>query len=480
MKNAGKKGLHTVKNVLPGSIAEEMEIAPGDVLLSVNGMEIEDILDYRFAMADTTLSVMMRDGAGDVYELDIEKEYEEDLGIEFENALMDDYHSCSNGCIFCFIDQMPPGMRKTLYFKDDDARLSFLMGNYITLTNVSDADIDRVCRYHLEPVNISIHTTDPELRVQMLRNKHAGEALRHIKTLKDAGITMNGQIVLCKGYNDGDALIRTIRDLSAYLPEMQSVSVVPVGLTKYREHLPELAPFTREDAETVIDVIEKWQATFLQEYGTRFLFASDEWYLLAGRDLPEEEAYEGYPQIENGVGMMRSFLREAYDAIDVLASTDATEDVTGRYLCATGELAFPFIRQITEKIEDVCPHLSVDVCAIRNEFFGPLITVTGLVVGHDLIAQIREILSKDASYDALLVPSQMLRADEDVFLDDVTLEEVRETLAIPVIVTPSGGNAFVRSLAGGLGIEKQNGSTDYEQTGRGHRRATERRKIDSF
>ena len=261
MARKKQKG-HIISRVLPGSIAEEMGVEPGDAVVAVDGQPVQDIFDYRFLMADEEVTVTIEDRFGEQYLLEIEKDEDEDFGVEFELSLMDNYRSCTNGCIFCFIDQMPPGMRKTLYFKDDDSRLSFLQGNYVTLTNMSDEDISRICRFRMEPINISIHTTDPELRVKMLRNKHAGESLSKIKTLKDAGIIMNGQIVLCKGYNDGDALHRTIADCAAYRPEMRSLSIVPVGLTKYRSKLTKLEPFTKEDAERLIDEVESWQKLF--------------------------------------------------------------------------------------------------------------------------------------------------------------------------------------------------------------------------
>ena len=295
---------HIIYKVTPGSIAEEMEIEAGDVLVSVNGKEIEDVFDYHYVVNDEYLELLIRKADGEEWELEIEKEYNEDLGIEFENGLMDDYKSCTNKCIFCFIDQMPPGMRETLYFKDDDSRLSFLQGNYVTLTNMKDKDLDRIIQYHMGPINISVQTTNPELRCMMLHNRFAGDALKKIDKLYDAGIPMNGQIVLCKGVNDGAELERSISDLTKYLPYMESVSVVPVGLSKYRDGLYPLEPFTKEDAIEVIDMIEKWQKKCLEEYDLHFIHASDEWYMLAERPLPEEESYDGYIQLENGVGMM--------------------------------------------------------------------------------------------------------------------------------------------------------------------------------
>ena len=296
---------HKISRVLPESIAEELEIEPGDVLLAVNDQPIEDVFDYHYYTNEEYLTVLIRKPDGEEWELEIEKEFEEDLGIEFESSLMDEYRSCRNKCIFCFIDQMPPGMRKTLYFKDDDSRLSFLQGNYVTLTNMSDHDIDRIIRYHLGPINISFQTTNPKLRCKMLNNRFAGDVFPKIRRLADAGIEMNGQIVLCRGVNDKEELERSIRDMATYLPSLRSVSVVPVGLSKYRDGLYPLEPFDAASAAEVIDTIEAWQKKIYPVHGVHFIHASDEWYLLANRPLPEEERYDGYLQLENGVGMLR-------------------------------------------------------------------------------------------------------------------------------------------------------------------------------
>ncbi|MGB4660700.1 MAG: DUF512 domain-containing protein, partial [Mobilitalea sp.] len=284
-----KKNKHIIKLIEPGSIAEEMELEPGDELISINGTKIQDVLDYHFLIKEEDLTVLIKKPSGEEWELDIEKDYDDDLGIEFEEGLMDEYKSCKNKCIFCFIDQMPPGMRETLYFKDDDARLSFLQGNYITLTNMSDKDIERILLYKLSPINVSIHTTNEELRCKMLHNRFAGSSLAKITKLKEGGIIMNGQIVLCKGWNDGEELERTMHDLSAYLPEMQSVSIVPVGVTKFREGLQKLSTFTKEDSLEVLDTIHRWQNIFLTHYQTRFVYASDEWYIKAELPIPDED-----------------------------------------------------------------------------------------------------------------------------------------------------------------------------------------------
>ena len=315
-----KKKEHKIDSVEPGSIADEMGIEAGDVLLTVNGKPIQDVFDYHFLINDVTLNLLIRKPDGEEWELEIEKDYYEDPGIVFENGLMDDYKSCYNKCIFCFIDQMPPNMRETLYFKDDDSRLSFLQGNYVTLTNMKDEDVERIITYKLAPINVSVHAMNPELRCKMLHNRFAGEALNKIRRFYEAGIEMNGQIVLCKGVNDGAELERSIRELADYLPYMESLSVVPVGLTKFRDGLYPLEPFTKEDAKEVLEMIHKWQKICYEKHGTHFVQASDEWYLLAEEPFPPEENYDGYIQLENGVGM-----------IPLLASEfDACLELTGR------------------------------------------------------------------------------------------------------------------------------------------------------
>ena len=306
---------HLIREVYPDSIAEAMEIEPGDVLLRINNQKIEDVFDYRYMIKDEYVEVLIRKPDGEEWLLEIEKEYDDDLGVEFENGLMSDYRSCSNKCIFCFIDQMPPGMRETLYFKDDDSRLSFLQGNYITLTNMKQKDVDRIIEMQLAPINISVQTTNPELRCKMLHNRFAGDILDKIKMLADADIEMNAQIVLCKGENDGAELDRSIGDLLSFYPQMQSMSVVPVGLTKFREGLYPLEPFEREEAREVLATIHKWQDISFEKYGTHFVQASDEWYLIAGYDLPTEERYDGYTQLENGVGMIRLLMDEFREAL---------------------------------------------------------------------------------------------------------------------------------------------------------------------
>lgn len=439
-----KKHEHTVKAIVPGSIAEEMGIEPGDKLLSIDGHEIEDIFDYQYYVEAEELLLLIEKPDGEQWELEIEKEEDETLGIEFGEGLMDEYRSCRNKCIFCFIDQMPQGMRDTLYFKDDDSRLSFLQGNYVTLTNMSDHDIQRIIKYRLEPINISFQTTNPELRCRMLHNRFAGDALKKVDELYRGGIEMNGQIVLCKGINDGEELERSIRDLTGYMPLLKSVSVVPVGLSKYREGLYPLEPFTKEDAREVLSVIHKWQEKLYREYGLHFIHAGDEWYLLAEEELPEEERYDGYLQLENGVGMLRLLLNEFSEGYEALEG----DDRTGEIALATGKLAFPCLREIADKMEKKFPGLKIHVYEIRNDFFGERITVSGLITGQDLVNQL-----KGRNLDGrLLIPCNMLKADEDIFLDDYTVKEVSDALQVPVDIVKSSGqdliDAFLKASEG--------------------------------
>ena len=429
---------HVIRAVAPGSIAQELDIRPGDVLLSVNGQEPEDVFDYRYLLNEEEILVLIRKPDGEEWELEIEKEYEEDLGLEFENGLMDDYRSCRNRCIFCFIDQLPKGMRETLYFKDDDSRLSFLQGNYLTLTNMDDRDLDRIIYYKLSPINISFQATNPELRCRMLNNRFAGEIHEKVRRLKEAGICMNGQIVLCRGVNDGQELERSIRDLTEYLPELQSVSVVPVGLTRYRDGLYPLEPFPKEDACRVLDLIHRWQEKLYREYGTHFVHGGDEWYLLAEQPLPEADTYDGYLQLENGVGMVRLLEEEVTETLQGLAGDDRKRQAT----IATGELAAPFLKAHVERIRKKYPNVQVRVIPVKNRFFGERITVAGLITGQDLIGQLRGNMLGER----LLITEHMLKSGEPVFLDDVTVEDVEKALQITVSIVESGGNKLIEQI----------------------------------
>ena len=416
-----------------------MEIEPGDVLLRINNQKIEDVFDYRYMIKDEYVEVLIRKPNGEEWLLEIDKDYDEDL-VEFENGLMSDYRSCSNKCIFCFIDQMPPGMRETLYFKDDDSRLSFLQGNYITLTNMKQKDVDRIIEMQLAPINISVQTTNPELRCKMLHNRFAGEKLKFLDDLYAGHVEMNGQIVLCKGVNDGEELERSIRDLTGYLPMLKSVSVVPVGLTKYREGLYPMTPFTKEDAREVIRVIHKWQEKVYKEYGTHFIHAGDEWYLLAEMEVPQEESYDGYLQLENGVGMLRLLFNEFEEAFGKLTGDDRVEELS----VATAKLAYPYVDRMARRMQEKYPGLKIHTYCIRNDFFGERITVSGLITGQDLMAQLKD----QELGERLLIPCNMLKMDEDIFLDDFTLDEVADTLQVPIDIVKSSGQDFVNAILG--------------------------------
>lgn len=498
-----KKQVHKIAAVRPGSIAEEMEIESGDILLAINEQEIEDIFDFQYQIENEYLEILIRKGdSGEEWLLEIEKEADEDLGIDFENGLMDDYKSCRNKCVFCFIDQMPAGMRDTLYFKDDDSRLSFLQGNYVTLTNMSMHDIDRIIEYRLGPINISFHTTNPELRRKMLKNRYAGDIFGKVRKLADSGIELNGQIVLCKGLNDGNELDRTIRELEEYLPALKSLSVVPVGLTKFRDGLEDLKPFDREDSLAVIKQIETWQEHYMKRHGIHFVQASDEWYLTAGLPMPEEERYDGFIQLENGVGMLRLLDKEIHQAVNARlgisedGSTDrpvASKDVSAEHAegsdrrrsadsgisaasiyaeqgktlkstIATGYLAAPFITKQAKFVSESFAGVEAEVVPIRNDFFGHRITVSGLITGQDLIGQLRH----RKLGDQLLIPCNMLRYGEEVFLDDITLKQVEKALHIPIRVVDEDGESFVKALLGEAPAE-QNRRQMYEQTDRSSR-----------
>ena len=441
-----KEREHRIKAVEPGSIAEELELSPGDVLVSVNGQPVGDVFDYHYLINEEYLEILVRKPDGEEWELEIEKEYEDDLGIEFENGLMDDYRSCSNKCVFCFIDQLPKGMRETLYFKDDDSRLSFLQGNYVTLTNMSEDDVSRIITYHLEPINISFHTMNPELRCRMLHNRFAGEALKKADRFFEAGVTMNGQIVLCRGINDGEELDASIERLSSYLPHLQSVSVVPVGLTDHREGLYPLEPFTKEDAENVLDLIHDWQERLFRQHGTHFIHAGDEWYLLAEREIPEAETYDGYLQLENGVGMVRLFWDEVQEELERLPGDDRERRVT----IATGKLAAPVLQEAVGQIQAKYPGVQVQVIPVENRFFGKRITVAGLLTGQDL----REQLAGRELFEELLLTEHMFKSGEQVFLDDMTREELSGALQVPITIVKSDGKAFLQAV---LALEAEEG-----------------------
>ena len=427
-----------IRSLDPGSPLEGRADV-GDRLREINSHVIRDVLDYKFYAYDRDLKLLLQRPDGSEYRLHVRKAEGGDLGLDFESYLMDRPRACANNCIFCFIDQLPPGMRPTMYFKDDDTRLSFLLGNYITLTNLSEREIRRIIDLHISPVNVSVHTMNPELRVRMLRNPQAGESIGVMKRLAEAGIVMNCQIVCCPGWNDGDELVYSMRELKALWPAVHSVSVVPVGLTRWREGLKELQPFTPEHAAETIDLVTAFGDGCLKDCGSRIFFCGDELYLKAGRELPPDEFYEEYTQLENGIGMLRLLETEFRSALRL--SEDPGEQ---RCSIACGVAAAPWLRMLAEKATAQWPRLDIRVYAIENDFFGHDVTVSGLVTGKDLIRQLR---GKDLG-SRLLISQNMLRRQEDDFLDDITRQEAEETLGVPVIPVESDGFLLWDAICG--------------------------------
>lgn len=428
-----------IKSVVKNSPAYGKDITAGDMLVSVNGHGISDVLDYMYYSAEIDTELLL-ERRGERHTVNIKKSEYDDLGLEFETFLMDSKQSCQNKCIFCFIDQMPPNMRETLYFKDDDARLSFLQGNYVTLTNLSQKDIDRIIQMRLS-INISVHATNPELRCMMMNNRFAGEKLDYIRQFAEAGISMNCQIVLCPDINDGAELVRTLTDLGNLMPNIQSIAVVPVGLTKFRQGLYPLKIFDRDGASKTIDIIESFQKNFLDKYGTRLVYPSDEFYITAGRELPNGDFYEDYPQYENGVGMIRSLMDE-FDSAFETAEEDEIKPCSTSIV--TGELAYKYICGLVEKAQKKWHNIKCNVYKIRNDFFGETITVTGLITGQDLIAQLR---GKPFG-DALLISSNMIRKDGGLFLDDYTISDVEKALDIKIRIVENDGFELFDAITG--------------------------------
>lgn len=423
-----------ITSVEPGSPARRARIHKGDTLISINGNAITDVLDYRFYMTDEHLEILLCDQEKKLRTVVVEKDEYDDLGLEFETYLMDRQMGCKNACIFCFVDQTPPGMRKSLYFKDDDTRMSFLFGNYTTLTNLKEGDIQRIIKMHISPINISIQTMNPALRVQMMKNPFAGESLKFVRMLTEGGIKINTQIVLCPGYNDGEQLEYSLSELAKLGPNVQSIAVVPVGLTRYREKLTPLRGFFPQEAVEVVKTMERWGEYFCKEYGTRTAYASDEFYILAGKDFPPYEFYEDFAQLENGVGMMTLM---QHDFAQALKEAQLEQSPAAhRCTIATGQLAYPMMQDFAERVQQAFPQVQVQAKKIRNDFWGPTITVAGLITGQDLLAQL-EGLNLGSE---LLIPANMLRHEQDRFLDDLTLEQVQETLGVPVL--PVENDAF--------------------------------------
>ena len=435
-----------ITGVYPGSRAAKRGIVAGDILTHIDENEINDVLDYRFYLAEREITLRLLRGE-DEYTVKIKKGEYDDIGLDFETPLMDEKHSCKNGCIFCFIDQNPTGLRESLYFKDDDSRLSFIHGNYITLTNMTDRDVARIIKMRFSPINISVHTTNPELRVKMMKNKRSGEVLRYLDDFKNAGLNMCGQIVLCKGINDGDELRRSLADLSEYYPEMTSVAVVPAGLTKHREKLFPLTDFTPEEAGEIIDLINEFGEENLKKRGSRIVFAADEFYLKSGRAIPDADYYEEYPQIENGVGMLRSFMDEFGLAIEDVAeaSSELSKQQSVREVSvATGVASYEMILGMAEKIMRNCPNMKINVYKIVNYFYGESITVAGLLTGKDIYEQLKAV----PLGEELFVPASALREGEEDFLCGMTLSELGERLGVKITPVSADGYEFFELLCG--------------------------------
>ena len=434
-----------ITNITPGSIAEEVGIEKNDSLISINGKEVKDIIDYKFLSEDEELVLEIEKAdSGEIWEIEIEKDYEEDLGIEFGGGLIDKAKRCSNKCIFCFIDQLPKGMRNSLYFKDDDSRLSFLQGNFVTLTNMKEEDIDRIINYHISPINVSVHTTNPELRVKMLNNRFAGNIMERLKRLAEAGIQLNAQIVSIPDINNGDELLRTIEDLYELYPQVDSVAVVPIGVTKYRENLTHVRTYTKEGARAEIERVEKLQKRYYEDARRPFVRLSDEFYLVAEKPIPEAEFYDNYHQIEDGVGMVRCFR----DAIDYTLG-DLDTNMKGSFSIVTGALAYPELLEASKKIKEKNPNVQLDVYKIDNNYFGKTITVAGLLTGTDIIYQMKGVIK--SKY--LIMSDNMFRkgyeladSTEQIMLDDIKIKDIEKALDVKVIVVDFTGEDLIEKL----------------------------------
>lgn len=427
-----------IQDVQPASIAAELGIEKGDKLLSINGAAVQDILEYKYLTTDEYLELEIEKADGECWIYELEKEYDEDIGIVFE-GIIDAPKSCHNQCIFCFIDQLPKGMRETLYFKDDDTRLSFLQGNFVTLTNLKEREIDKIIRYRISPIQVSVHTTDPELRVRMLNNKNAGRITDYLKKLKAGGIEVKAQIVLCPGVNDGEQLDKTIRDLAGFYPELSCVAVVPVGLTKYRDNLYPLKGVDRQEAAAVINQVEEMQKLYLKQYETRFVFVSDEFYILAGMELPGYDSYEDFSQLENGVGLIALLREEIANSLKGLAGTREKQSILS---IVTGEYAAPFLKEEADKIMEKIPGLQITVYPVTNNFFGSDVKVSGLLTGSDIISQIK---GKPIG-SGILIPDNMLRNGERIFLDDVTVDDLEREMGAPVVICKEDGSDLIEKI----------------------------------
>ena len=432
-----------ITGVEPKSYAQKHGIMAEDILIAINDNEINDVLDYRFYLTERRVALRLS-REGKEYTVHIKKGEYDDVGLEFETPLMDKKHSCKNKCIFCFIDQNPEGLRESLYFKDDDSRLSFIHGNYITLTNMTQQDVDRIIKMRMSPINISVHTTNPELRVMMMKNKNSGKVLSYLRDFYNAGLSMCGQIVLCKGVNDGDELLRSMTDLSALFPSMGSVAIVPAGLTRFRQGLYPLDDFTAEEASQVIDAINSFGDRMLEQHGCRVFYAADEFYLKAGRPLPPTEYYEDYPQLENGVGMIRSFLDELDMALSDLREFGCEGAEKRTVSLVTGTASYPMLKEAAGRIEAICPEIKINIYKIINNFFGESITVSGLLTGKDICDQLKD----KPLGDQLLIPQNCLRHGEELFLCGMTVSQLSEALGTPVSTSGSDGYELVEAILG--------------------------------
>lgn len=423
-----------VSKVYKGSIADEIGVEVGDILLSINNEKVEDIIQYKFLISDEYIELQIQKINGRVYLYEIEKDYDEELGIEFTNPIIDKAKSCRNKCVFCFIDQLPEGMRETLYFKDDDSRLSFLQGNFVTLTNMSEDDINNIIKYRISPINISVHTTNPELRRKMINNKFAGKLMDTMRRLADAGIEMNAQIVLCPGYNDKAELERTLEDLASLHPYVHSAAIVPVGITRYRDNLAKLEIFDEKSASETIDQIHELEKKYLKKLGTRFAFLSDEFYIIAKRPLLEYDEYEGFVQFEDGVGMIRKMGTEVVNYLNSIEDSKRLNK-TKKVSIATGKSAYKFMCDMAKEIMNKFKNIEINVYEIKNNFFGETITVSGLLTATDLIDQLKD---KDLG-ETLYITRSMMKSDEEIFLDNITLKELEEKLNIEIIPCQNEG-----------------------------------------
>lgn len=424
------------------SIADELDIKKDDILISINNNPVEDIIDYKFMISDDYIEMRIRKPSGEIYDYEIEKEIDEDIGIEFENPLMDKIKTCTNKCVFCFIDQLPSNLRDSLYLKDDDTRLSFLSGNYLTLTNLKEKDIDKIIRYGLSPLKVSVHTTNPEIRLKMLKNKKAGNIMETLNKFRDTNIKIDCQVVLCKDLNDGDELENTIKDLRGLYPNIRSIAVVPVGLTKYRDGLPEIKGYDKDSSIEVLNIISKYNKKYKKEIGTNFVYASDEFYILSESDIPKYQYYENFKQIENGVGMIRLFDHEIEKELEkIKVNLKTKREIT----VITGELAYKNMVDNCNKIMKKIEKLTLDVVKVKNDFFGEKITVSGLITGKDIINQLK---GKHENKN-LIIPDNMLKSNEDIFLDDIKISEIEKELNSNIIVSKVDGKEFIEKILGG-------------------------------